>query len=398
MQSTTSNRPIIFLNYAAMAQHGIVLLLVGTIVPNIMTTFDIGESVAGALMGVGSLGFIVGLLLTSAVVDRAGVRVALILGLTAELILLVVFGTAPVFFVVLAANFTMNLGFSFVETAVNVMPTLTMSERSAHSEMNMVHLFFSVGAFVGPFLIGIYLETTGEWQPIMFFAMIPTGILLLWTATVRFPRRVRAADRGINPFLHLRSVLKLRYAVLGSLTLFLYVGAEVAVSSWVVYYLQKQLGLSAFASASGLSILWLFILVGRYLNSVLGRRYSSFALVAASGVGGAIGVIAFLFARSIVPAYILLGWMGLCLAGGFPNVMAELNNRDPQKTGAVTAVMAAGAAAGAGVFQWFVGYLAETVSLTAAFVTPAVLQLLVVASFAGAVGPATRRWRVPVGP
>ena len=99
-----------------------------------------------------------------------------------------------------------------------------------------------------------------------------------------------------------------------------------------------------------------------------------------------------------MPAYVLLGWMGLCLAGGFPNVMAELNNRDPQKTGAVTAVMAAGAAAGAGVFQWFVGYLAETVSLTAAFVTPAVLQLLVVASFAGAVGPATRRWRVPVGP
>ncbi len=51
MESTSSNRPIILLNYAAMAQHGIVLLLVGTIVPNVMTTFDIGESMAGAAVG-----------------------------------------------------------------------------------------------------------------------------------------------------------------------------------------------------------------------------------------------------------------------------------------------------------------------------------------------------------
>ncbi|MEE8440562.1 MAG: MFS transporter, partial [Spirochaetia bacterium] len=309
-----------------------------------------------------------------------------IIGLTIELLILVVFGTAPAFFVALVANFAMNFGFSFVETAVNVMPTLTESERSAHSAMNLVHMSFSLGAFVGPLLIGIYLGATGEWRPIMFFAMIPTGLLLLWTPAVRFPRRVPAVAHSANPFFHLASVLKLRYAVLGSLTLLFYVGAEVSISSWVVYYLQKQLGLGAVASASGLSILWLFILIGRYLNSVLGNRYSSLALVAGSGVGGAIGVVAFLFARSIVPAYILLGWIGLCLAGGFPNVMAELNNRDPEKTGTVTAVIVTGAAIGAGVFQWFVGYLAETVSLTAAFVTPAVLQLLVVGSFAGALG------------
>lgn len=252
-----------------------------------------------------------------AVIDRApNVRIPLIIGLAIELIILVVFGTASAFFVALVANFAMNLGFSFVEATVNVMPTLTTSKRSAHSVMNLVHMAFSVGA-------------------------------------------------------------------------------EVAVSSWVVYYLQKQLGLSAVASASGLSILWLFIMVGRYINSVLGNRYSSLALVTASSVGGAIGVIAFLFARSIVPAYILLGWIGLCLAGGFPNVMAELNNRDPEKTGAVTAVMAIGAAVGAGIFQWFVGYLAETVSLTAAFVTPAILQLLVIVSFAGALGPGAWRRKHP---
>lgn len=40
---------------------------------------------------------------------------------------------------------------------------------------------------------------------------------------------------------------------LGALTTLLYVGAEVGVSSWVVYCLQRRLGLSPVASASGLS-------------------------------------------------------------------------------------------------------------------------------------------------
>lgn len=397
MQAST-DRQIVALNFAAMAQHGVILLLVGTIVPNIMATYGIGESVTGVLLGMGSLGFMVGPVLAGTVIDRLNIRYALTIGLVVELITLVLFGVAGVFFVAVVANFLLHLGSSFVETGANVIPTLTKSKRSAHSAMNLVHMFFSVGAFVGPFLIGLYLGATGKWRPIMYFVMIPTGMLMLWTMRVRFPRTRRgshatpAAERA--PVLrNLWSVLRLRYVVFGALAMLLYVGAEVGVSSWVVYYLQQELGLSAVASASGLSFLWLFMMVGRYLNSALGNRYSSLALVTVSGIGGAIGVVGFLLVRSIVPAYALLGWIGLCLSGVFPNIMAELNNRDPKITGTVTAVMATGAAAGAGLFQWIVGYLAETVSLTAAFVVPGVLQLLEVIAFAAALGSNGRRRR-----
>lgn len=186
--------------------------------------------------------------------------------------------------------------------------------------------------------------------------------------------------------------LRMRHAVLGAVSLMFYVGAEVGISSWVVYYLQQHLSFSPAASAAGLSILWVAMMAGRYLNSLLGNRCSSFFLVAISGIAGAAGVVVFLFATTTPAAYAILAWVGLCLAGVFPNVMAELNNRIPEKTGTVTAVMAMGAAIGAGLFQWIVGVLAETVSLTAAFITPAVLQLLVVVAFAAAVG--RDAWRV----
>jgi fucose permease len=374
-------RGITPLNFAAMFEHGLILLMVGSIVPEIKETFGIGESATGLLLSVGSLGFVVGPLVAGSVIDRVGVRFVLLAGFVIELAALLLFGTAQLFFVAAMANLVMHFGSAFIETSANVLPTLSVSRRSAHSLMNLVHMFFSIGAFVGPFLIGLYVGATGLWRPLMFLALIPAGVLLLWTMAVRFPAM---RPQATHPLRHMGSVLKLRYVILGAVALFAYVGAEIGISSWVVYYLQEELALTPVVAKSGLSMLWIFIFVGRYLNSILGNRYSSRFLVTVSGFGGALGIVGFLLAGSLWSAYLLLAWIGLCMSGVFPNVMAELNNRDPSKTGTVTAVMATGAAIGAALFQWLIGLIAETLSLAVAFVLPAVLMGLVVVTFAAA--------------
>lgn len=381
MRQPARDNQIVALNFASMAQHGAILLLAGPLVPNLMATFGIRESLAGVLLAMGSLGFVAGPLFAGALIDRINVRAALIVGFGIELVLLVVFGAAPVFAIAVAANLLMHLGASFIETAANVMPSLRRTNRSAHAVMNLVHMFFSVGAFVGPFLIGLYLDATGAWRPVMYFALIPTGALALWSLAIRLPRAAAPSGGRGNPLAHVGEVIRMPHAVLGAVTLLLYVGAEVGVSSWVVHYLQKQLGLSTVASASGLSILWVAIMAGRFANSLLGNRFGSRALVTVSGIAGAVGVGLFLLADGIVGAYVFLVWIGLCLSGVFPNVMGELNNRVPGKVGTVTAIMAMGASLGAAIFQWFVGYLAETVSLVVAFTVPAVLQIVLVGTF-----------------
>jgi fucose permease len=390
MQRTSSNTAILGLNFAAMAQHGVILLLVGPVVPNLMATFAVPEGTAGILLSVGSLGFMAGPLIAGAVIDRTSVRWAFIIGLFIELAFLVLFGLSPLFFLAVAANFFVHLGSSFVETGANVLPNMIPRKRSAHSVMNLVHAFFSVGALAGPFLIGLYLDATGDWRPVFFFAMVPTAGLLLWTLAVRIPRGGTESSPPSNPFAHLPTVIRSRPVIFGAISLLLYVGAEIGISAWIVHYLQKELGFSTVFSASGLSIIWALMLVGRFLNSLIGNRFSSRTLVTVSGLGGAVGTVAFLFVNTVPAAYALLGWIGLCLAGVFPNVMAEINHREPERSGTVTAVMALGAAAGASMFQWLIGFLAEHVSLKVAFVTPAVLQALVVVSFAIALIPERR--------
>ena len=219
-----------------MLQHGILLLLVGPLVPSIIETFEIGEGTAGFLLAMGSLGFLVGPLVAGATIDRAGVKAALFVGLAIEAVFLVVFGAAGLFFAAAAANFLYHFGASFLETGANVMPTLTKSAGTAHSRMNYIHMFFSVGAFVGPFLIGLYLSASGLWRPIFYFALVPTAALAVWTAAQRIPKPDRHTIRDRSGILE---TLRDRATIFGAITLLLYVGAEVGVSSWIVYYLQK---------------------------------------------------------------------------------------------------------------------------------------------------------------
>ncbi len=379
-------RTIFTFNCAVMIQHGTILLIVGPLVPNLMSTFGVGEAATGLLLGLGSLGFLGGPLAAGAIIDRGSVSRALIIGFIIEIVFLLLFGLSYVFIVAVVANVFLHLGAAFVEISGSYLPIVTPGKSKAHARMNLIHAFFSIGAFIGPFLIGLYIESTGEWRPVFFFALIPPVLLLLWLIVIRIPRSADAAvdaeaTTRTDGKAGLATVLRSKWVVFGAISLLCYVGAEVGISSWIVYYLQQVMGLNTVQSSAGLSMLWIFIMIGRYLNSLLGGRMGAKSLVIISGIGGAIGVIIFLFVDGLAPAYLLLSWIGLCLSGVFPNVMGELNNRDPKRAGMVTAVMTMGAALGAATFQWLVGLVADLANLKAALLIPAVLQALVVVSF-----------------
>jgi fucose permease len=374
-----------------MVQHGIILLINGPLIPSLMDTFSIGESTVGMLLAVGSIGFVMGPLIAGTIIDRVGIGRAFLAGFAIELLFFALFGLSPVFVGIVIANFMTRLGASFIETGGNVMPTLMSGKGSAHSRMNLVHVFFSVGAFLGPLLIGLYIGATGRWRPVLFFSMIPTVLISLWVFRSGIPRRPDSTTEKKHLLHDVAVAIRSRATLLGALSLMLYVGAEAGMSSWLVLYLQRVFGMNTVRSASGLSVMWVFIMIGRYLNSLAGNRFSAKVLVTVSGFGGCAGVIAFILTRDPTVAFILISWIGLCLSGVFPNIMAELNNREPERAGTVTAVMAIGASVGAALSQALVGAVAGAVSLQAAFLILGIFQALAVGTFFFALKPESAR-------
>ncbi len=385
--SNLSRRKLIVLNCAAMAQHGIVLLLVGSVLPYMMKSLDIAESSAGIMLAVGSLGFTLGPMIAGTIADRSQVKRALMAGLAIELVALCFFGFVPAFGFAVVTAFTLRFGAAFVETSVNIIPAFIEKRgkgdsRKVGSLMNLIHFFFSVGALVAPLLAGLVLKTTGSWRPVFWIGAGLTAALALVLLPADLPSAA-SHQRGEKPQKRFKAAELLNPTlILGALALMLYVGAEVVVSSWIVYYLEQGLGFTAIVATSGLSVLWMGLAVGRYLNSVLARYLPSKRLVVGAGILGLASGLGLLTAREPVAVYAWLGVLGLSMSGVFPTVMAEINSRNPRTVGVVTGVMTVAASVGALISQLLVGFVAEGYGIGVAIAIPGVLMGTVALVFA----------------
>ena len=162
-----------------------------------MKTFGIRESAAGLMLGVGALGFVVGPLVAGMLSDRTSPKVIFLIGLGVEAVLLTCFSFAPTFPLAIAAYFLFSIGAGFIETVVNIVPTQVEPDRPG-SLMNVVHMFFSIGAFISPILAGLILRDTGSWRPVYWVVAVPTAILFLLIWRSPFPP-TPAAAAAIKP-------------------------------------------------------------------------------------------------------------------------------------------------------------------------------------------------------
>ena len=356
-----------------MLQQGIIIIMWGSLMPELIIEFSLSEASAGTVLGLGAFGFFFGPLLSGPAIDRTGLKLILLLGFTGELIFLLMLSVSQWYWMLVFSAFMINLCCGFIQTAGNVLPN-RLSLPSIGSFMNLVHFVLSFGSFLTPSLIGWYVNATGLWRAvpvIIALSSLPLIILTLFTREGQGRKPLVNVPR--KPFVFMET-LRDRSIRGGTLTLFCYVGGEVGFSAWVVYYLRTSLNFSPFHASAGLSVLWMGLMIGRFVNTFLSKKFTSRSIVTAAGTMGCLSILLFLSTASFFTVYALLVLIGLCMSGIFPTVMAEINHRYPESTGAVTATLALGASFGSLSFQWLIGVTAEHTSITWALTLPALLM------------------------
>jgi MFS transporter, FHS family, L-fucose permease len=209
-------------------------------------------------------------------IARMGYKNGAVLGLLISAVGSAVFWPAagihsyPLF---LLALFIVGIGFAVLQIAANPYVTILGPERTASSRLNLAQGFNSIGTTTGPliggYLIFKYFARTGAHgaesvrMPYLWF-----GIIFLVLAVVfwflHLPHIGEGKiERGVG-------ALKYPHVVLGMVAIFMYVGGEVSVGSYIISFLGQPsvAGMPALEASQYVSLYWGGMLIGRFMGAV----------------------------------------------------------------------------------------------------------------------------------
>lgn len=354
---------ILWGNFIGFIVMGMIVLSFGAIMPYIRDTYNLSYEQGGrifALLASSSLimGFFGG-----ALSDRFGYKSILLLANFFYVIGLVIIAYSHTPLMLYIGAFIVGAGWGSCNTSVNMIVSIYV-----HGDgkiMSLLHMIYGVGAVAIPVISGIMIKSGLAWNSIMI--MLAVLSLLNIIIVVKMPihkmnnNTVKHKGENKNVFSNYRL-----YVFIG--IIFFYTGAENTFNGWLVTYLRDGLNFSERFSQNMLSFMWVVMIFGRYLNSILSQIIKKETIILLSGIGGLLSVILFINVKSTLLIIIAIALTSIMMSGVYPITIANANPIIKRSGTAAAMIMSSGGL-GAAVVPYIGGNAAGKVGVTGIIMT-----------------------------
>jgi len=364
---------------------GFLMAAIGPVLPALSARTGASLSVMGRLMSAIFLGSLAAQVVSGWASDRFGRRVVLAVGLLLLAVTGMAIAISTALPLTLTAGVVYGIGYGAFSLSGNVMTSELVPARRA-SAVNLVNMFFGVGAVVGPLVVSVLLQRTGAALPALWMGgalLVAAAVAAATALPDRLPvfndgDSVPAADGAAErPPSLVRDPMLLACGIF----LMLYVGSEMAAGAWTAVYLHQSAGMNEARSAAATSLFWAMLTMGR-IGAVLGgmRITAEHLLNAAVWItcaGAALLLAGHGSAAASVTAFAILGFG---YGPIYPTGVAVLTSRFPQAAGTATSQMGVLAAIGGALLPWIHGLvLAHRPTVDSAVLTLAVAVAMIAA-------------------
>ena len=294
----------------------------GPALPFFARKLNVDLDTAGLLI----TGIFVGSIIASGAVTlglgRGQMRIAVATGLLVASLGLFGLGFAHQWWVALGAVVLLGLGDGLIVAGAHVL--IANTSRDVPAAITRLNLWFAVGAVCGPLWAGGLLANELSVRPVyvgLALASLGGAVLMALTRGASEVRQIESTVKAPNAFS--------AFLALMGLLLFLYVGAEFGLGSWVSSYAERTAGAGVFAAAAITAGYWGALALGRVLAewsfrkgiaapvvlrwAIVGGLAASAALVIVGGniwLGAAAAFATGLFFGPIWPATIAISSAG----------------------------------------------------------------------------------------
>lgn len=323
--------------------------------------------------------------------------VAGLIAMIAGCLLFIPASQSAVFAFFLVAYFVLATGVVLVQIVANPLISLLGPPRTAHSRLTFAQGFNSLGTTIFPYFGSILIlgslatvtaaELSGaeltayrqaESQAIVHgYLGLAAAIAVVAFVVWLFRNRLKGERHEPTSLVEGLALLKRPRFGYGAACIFLYVGAEVAIGSFIVNYLMQADVLAAPEQEAGklISLYWGGALVGRFIGSGLLRVINPGLLLATFASGAIVLIAISMSTTGTVSGYSLLA-IGLMNSIMFPTIFTlaceKLGARAADGSGIINVAIAGGA-----VIPALYGALADATSLAAALMLPALCYAII---------------------
>ena len=307
----TNDKKLYFSCFYAFFYCGIVMLTVGSALPDLRTAYSLTDTMSGALLSCYSLGNLASGIISGLMAVYLGQKPAVIL-LTASICLgfsLLVWVNIPAVLFIACALAGLGRGslITFSQRTISILtggtPRTTV----------MLHAAFALGAITAPLMFSA-LRVISWKAGLILVAVLGVMAVCIFLSVRGYPE-VRASSGGALTFLTERGFM------LTAALMFLYLCCEFAVNGWLVTYMTHK-NMSMNFSQSMAALLWLVMLAGRLICAWLSKYVAQKKLLLVSALGSAIFFAFMLVSEGSVHIALSVACLGLCMAGISPIIYA----------------------------------------------------------------------------
>ncbi|WP_051412790.1 sugar MFS transporter [Methylophilus sp. 5] len=354
---------------------GFITCLNDILVPYLKAVFDLSYSQAAlvqfcffAAYGLTSIPF-------SRLIEKVGYQTGMVIGFSLAALGCLLFYPAVVlhtYALFLAALFVLASGIVLLQVAANPCVSIIGPQQTASSRLTMAQAFNSLGTFVAP-LFGAYFilsalshssHAEGVVYPYVFIAAV-----LVVIAIVLSRMNLAGLESTQKDETSWRDVLADRGLVLGMVGIFCYVGAEVAIGSFLVNYIKELTQMPEAEAASLIALYWGGAMLGRFIGIFTLKAFAPAKVLSVHALL-AIALLLYSMNATGMQAVVSMVLVGMCNSIMFPTIFTlGIKTLKPGQEKKGSGLLATAILGGA-VVPLLTGLLADRVGLHHAFVLP----------------------------
>jgi MFS transporter, FHS family, L-fucose permease len=381
---------------------GFLTCLNDILVPHLKSIFDLNYAKVMLIQFAFFGAYFIFSLPSSRVVDAIGYQRSMVVGLLTMglgAFLFVPAAMVPSFPLFLGALIVLAAGITCLQVAANPYVTVLGKPETASSRLNLTQAFNSLGTFLAPFFGGLLILSAAPKTMVDIRAMAPDVLQayrLHEAATVKTPYvglgialvvlaiaigsfklpTIEHAQHKVGEKVN-DSIWRHPSLIFGAIGIFVYVGGEVSIGSFLVnYFGQPEIGgLTEKVAASFVAFYWGGAMVGRFIGSALLQKMSTRGLLGICAVCAAALVAISMLTTGHTAMYsiILVGFFNSIM---FPSIftlgVAELGPLTGDGSGVMIMAIVGGA-----IIPVAQGWIADRIGIHHAFFLPVICYLYI---------------------